>query len=88
MDNIKSYLILMCVMSILNLTFFMQHVISIQFIKKLMRFYTFQTFHLTDAVLFVLNIVLMNWYLSSILGNTSVDGLSEDESRMRIIANI
>ena len=78
----------MIIISFLNLTLLLQLVVSYQFIKKQMRFYTFQTFHLTDAILFIINIVLINWYMTSILVNTGVDGLSLDEQGMRIIANI
>ena len=78
----------MSVLCMFNLTFFLQHMISIQFIKKLMRFYTFQTFHFTDGVLFIINIIIVNWFLTSLLWNTSVEGISQEEERMRIIANI
>jgi hypothetical protein len=54
----------------LNLTFLLQHMVTFIFTSKLKRFYQFPTLlHLSDTVLFVCSIIIINWISGTLMLN-------------------
>jgi len=54
-------------LSILNLAFLLQHMISFIFIKRLGRFYSFPSLtHITDSILFGCSIYTIRWFITNI----------------------
>ena len=62
----------------LNLTFFIHHVITYIFTKRLNRFYIFPSLlHLTDLLLFISSIICITWFQGSIQRGLNDEGLDE-----------
>ena len=73
----------------MNLTFFLQNVVTFLFTKLMGRFYQFPTVgHFTDTVLFCCSVVIVKWFQDNIQDGLSNDAeISEDEFKMRVLSN-
>lgn len=72
--NIIKYL------SILNLAFLLQHIVSFIFIKKLGRFYQFPVLlHFTDSILLVSSLITIDWVQGLSKGLTTEPPLEQEQ---------
>lgn len=75
---------------LLNLTFLIQHVFTFFFTGQLSRFREFpQVIQITDSVLFVSSIIVINWFTSKLQTDLYSDPLiTQEEYIQRVVANI
>lgn len=78
------------ILCILNLTYLIQHVITFIVTKKLGRFYEFPALiHITDAILFVSSVFVIDWFVNRLQSGLMVDPLlSKEEFTLRLQSNI
>ena len=74
----------------MNLTFLIQHVFTFFFTGKLNRFREFpQVVQITDTILFISSITVINWFTSNLQRDLYSDpNISQEEYIQRIVANI
>lgn len=66
-------------LSWLNMTFLLQHIITFIFTKKLGRFYSVGILHLTDLAMAISSYIFIDWYSVNILKDLYTDvNLSQD----------
>lgn len=77
------------IISLLNMTFFQQHVVTFIFTHKLGRFHAFPTIlHVTDTILALSSLYVIAYVRSNILVNLSDPSLTENERLFRFLDNL
>jgi len=84
--NMFSMIQLLC---FLNLTYLCQHIITFVVTKKLGRFYEFPVIiHLSDTILFICSILIIDWFSKNINANVYTDPtITQEELIMRKLSN-
>lgn len=75
------------ILSIANLSFFIQHIMTFIVTRRLGRFYGLQGLHFTDTILAGCSMVIVHWFVTKIQKDLWAPELTEDEYRMRLLAN-
>jgi hypothetical protein len=72
----------------MNMTFFLQHIVTFLFTSKLKRFYQFPSvLHVTDTIMFISSLVIIWWFNTKVLTNLEVPGQTYDDWLMRLYDN-
>ena len=77
------------VLCFLNLSFFLQHIVTIIFAQKMKRSWSFPTVNqLTDLVLFICSIITLEFIFGSMLENLVDQRMTEEDFVFRVVFNI
>ena len=70
-----------------NMSFLAQHVVSLIYTQRMGRFYDFPSvLHLTDLILLVLSIIIINWIQSELFANMD-SSLSDVDAQYQVLLN-